>query len=235
MILTDDNFATIVAAVEGGRGLYDNLRMKYIRVQMIMLAGFILTFLGAGFFDALADGVSPPPPADPLDQLRRRRPPRLRARLRRRHPRPHEPQTPITRRTRHRRPSPSASARRPPHRHRHPRRRRRGEDRCDLATATTMGLTTISSSTSPPPSNGAASTTTIFTPSHHRQRPLRLLMLAALTLTFLVTTIDGLQRIFDTVDLLGPQWRACLIPVIAYIALAETGKLILRHMGHDPR
>ena len=55
MILTDDNFATIVTAVEGGRGLYDNL-MKYVRVQMIMLAGFILTFVGAGIFD-IANGT----------------------------------------------------------------------------------------------------------------------------------------------------------------------------------
>ena len=54
MILTDDNFATIVTAVEGGRGLYDNL-MKYVRVQMIMLAGFILMFVGAGIFD-IANG-----------------------------------------------------------------------------------------------------------------------------------------------------------------------------------
>ena len=33
MILTDDNFATIVGAVEYGRGLYDNL-LKYLRFQM---------------------------------------------------------------------------------------------------------------------------------------------------------------------------------------------------------
>ena len=36
MILTDDDFATIVKAVELGRGLYDNLK-KYIRFQMGVL------------------------------------------------------------------------------------------------------------------------------------------------------------------------------------------------------
>ena len=55
MILTDDNFATIVKAVEQGRALYDNL-MRYIRFQMACLFGFISTFLGASIFNIL-DGV----------------------------------------------------------------------------------------------------------------------------------------------------------------------------------
>ena len=38
MILTDDNFATIVRAIEYGRELYDNLS-KYIRFQMAALVG----------------------------------------------------------------------------------------------------------------------------------------------------------------------------------------------------
>jgi Ca2+-transporting ATPase len=53
MILTDDNFATIVKAVELGRGLYDNLT-KYIRFQMGVLVGFIVTFLGASIFNVVA-------------------------------------------------------------------------------------------------------------------------------------------------------------------------------------
>jgi P-type Ca2+ transporter type 2C len=53
MILTDDNFATIVKAVEQGRALYDNL-MRYIRFQMACLFGFIATFLGASIFNILS-------------------------------------------------------------------------------------------------------------------------------------------------------------------------------------
>jgi Ca2+-transporting ATPase len=52
MILTDDNFATIVRAVELGRSLYDNL-MRYIRFQIAVLFGFIGTFLGASIFNIL--------------------------------------------------------------------------------------------------------------------------------------------------------------------------------------
>jgi Ca2+-transporting ATPase len=53
MILTDDNFATIVKAVELGRGLYDNLT-KYIRFQIGVLAGLIITFLGSSIFNVLS-------------------------------------------------------------------------------------------------------------------------------------------------------------------------------------
>jgi Ca2+-transporting ATPase len=52
MILTDDNFATIVKAVELGRALYDSL-VKYIDFQMARLFGFILLFLGAALFNIL--------------------------------------------------------------------------------------------------------------------------------------------------------------------------------------
>src|SRR3954449_13368611 len=55
MILTDDNFATIVKAVELGRDLYDNL-MRYIRFQMACLFGFIATFLGSSLL-FIAGGV----------------------------------------------------------------------------------------------------------------------------------------------------------------------------------
>jgi Ca2+-transporting ATPase len=50
MILSDDNFATIVYAVEQGRKIYDNLT-KYIRFVLVLLVVFVLTFLGAALFN----------------------------------------------------------------------------------------------------------------------------------------------------------------------------------------
>jgi Ca2+-transporting ATPase len=63
MILTDDNFATIVNAVEYGRSLYDNL-LKYLRFQMSTLVAYIAIFIGAGIF-GIAAGV----PLNPLQIL----------------------------------------------------------------------------------------------------------------------------------------------------------------------
>jgi Ca2+-transporting ATPase len=54
MILSDDNFSTIVFAVEQGRKIYDNLT-KYIRFVLVLLVAFVLTFLGASLFN-LANG-----------------------------------------------------------------------------------------------------------------------------------------------------------------------------------
>jgi P-type Ca2+ transporter type 2C len=53
MILTDDDFATIVEAVSQGRKLYDNLT-KYVRFVLISLVAFVLTFLGATLFNIAA-------------------------------------------------------------------------------------------------------------------------------------------------------------------------------------
>jgi Ca2+-transporting ATPase len=63
MILTDDNFSTIVKAVEVGRGLYDNLA-RYVRFQIGGLFGYIFTFLGASIFN-VARGI----PLLPLQTL----------------------------------------------------------------------------------------------------------------------------------------------------------------------
>ncbi|MER5386392.1 HAD-IC family P-type ATPase [Streptomyces sp. NPDC002688] len=60
MILSDDNFATIVYAVEQGRKLYDNLT-KYIRFVLLLLVTFVLTFLGATIFNIAAGEPFTPP------------------------------------------------------------------------------------------------------------------------------------------------------------------------------
>ena len=59
LVLTDDNFSTLVHAVELGRSIYQKIT-AYIRFQMSQLIGLVVLFLAASIFD-IADGVAMTP------------------------------------------------------------------------------------------------------------------------------------------------------------------------------
>jgi Ca2+-transporting ATPase len=233
MILTDDNFATIVHAVEGGRGIYDNL-MKYVRIQLIELGAFILLFVGAGIFD-VANGAPLTPlqilwinfAIDVLLAIGLGFDAAVPGLMRRR---PRDASAPIVDR---------------------PLGIRLGflalvmaavalgvvawgEERYDLAVATTMGLTTLSLMHIVAAVEVREPTQTIFSRyTIENQRFVQLLGLT-LVLTFLVTELNFLQRIFDTVSLTSSQWGICLLGPIVYLAIAELMKVADRRTGSSP-
>ena len=70
MILTDDNFATIVHAVEGGRAIYDNI-VTFVRFQLTTNISAILTILDRAARRARRHLQRHP---DPVREHHRRRP-----------------------------------------------------------------------------------------------------------------------------------------------------------------
>ena len=103
-----------------------------------------------------------------------------------------------------------------------------GEERYDLVVATTMGLTTLSLLHIVAALEAREPTGSIFSGYTFANRRFVQLIGAALALTFLVTELQPLQRIFDTVPLTSSQWGICLLGPIAFLAFVELGKLAAR-------
>jgi Ca2+-transporting ATPase len=106
-----------------------------------------------------------------------------------------------------------------------------GEDRYDLATATTMGLTTLSLMHVVAALEVREPLGTIFARYTIENRRFVQLIGASLVLTFLATELSFLQRILDTVSLTSTQWGVCLLGPIVFVAVAELGKVVDRRTG----
>ncbi len=110
-----------------------------------------------------------------------------------------------------------------------------GETRYGLAVATTMGFVTTALMHIVASLEWRDPERTIFTGSTIANGRFNLMVLLALVFTFMATTLNGLERILETVDLSGAQWRACWLAVLAYLVFAELEKLILPRITHNER
>ncbi|MET0902394.1 MAG: cation-transporting P-type ATPase [Acidimicrobiales bacterium] len=231
MILTDDNFATIVRAVEYGRELYDNLS-KYIRFQMAALVGFIATFLGAAIF-GIADGI----PFSPLAVLWIN----------------FVVQVPIAIALGFDKPLPGLMDRKP-----RPLAqpvldvpqwvravalgvliaaatlwaRDAFDGWAGALIATTMAVTVFSLMNVALGMSARSQTRTIFTRDLISDRRQLTLYGGTIVAIILATELDVLNRILDTTSLTGGQWLVCLLLAAGLIAVEEITKLVLRQRSH---
>ena len=227
MILTDDNFATIVSAVSYGRALYDNL-VKYLRFQMSTLVAYIAIFLTAGVLD-IAGGV----PLNPLQILWLNM----------------VVDIPIAIALGFDKPTKGLMAR-PPRPVAAPVLSRAnwvrlciqgalmtvgslvayqvGEDLGGVVVASTMLLTTLSIFHVVAGLMSRDQLATIFDrdalPGVAQLRRYGLAVLAIVA----ITTIDLLERIFGTVELDGQQWGICVAIAMSLLLVEEGIKLVLR-------
>ena len=228
MILSDDNFATIVRAVQKGRAVYDNLN-KFIRFVMLELAAYIITFLGASILNIAAGQPFSASQILYINFL---------------------VNAPLGIALGMDKESPGLMERAP--RPRDATLMTRGL----LTTAGLVGLfmavTTlwlISYGTTHYGSAGIGSsigltafslmivaaafqarsvTATALTPETFDNKHLNWTVLAEVVLAVLITQMDVMRRIFGTEQLTAGQWLLALLPAIALFFLWEVGKLVAR-------
>ncbi|MFF0739675.1 cation-translocating P-type ATPase [Streptomyces sp. NPDC004111] len=232
VILADDNFATIVHAVEQGRKIYNNLT-KYIRFVLVLLVTFVLTFLGATLFDIA--GGEPFTPAQVLwihffvnaafgfslgfD--------RIRSNLMTRRPRPRgEPVmtgalmltvglvgTAITVGLLG--------------------MIKLGESRFDsTAVGNSIAFTTFSLCLIVAALECRDQTGTVLTVDTFDSKQLNWTLLGEFVLAVMVTQTDVFNRLLDTTPLTLGQFGWALLPALALLALWELGKLLARRRAH---
>jgi Ca2+-transporting ATPase len=228
MILSDDNFATIMRAVEQGRGVYDNLN-KFIRFVMLELVAYIITFLGASILNIAAGQPFSPSqilyinflvnaPLGVALGMDKEAPGLMNLR-----PRPRDA-TIMTRGllttaglvglfmavcslalisygTTH---------------------------YGDVAIGTSMGVTAFSLLLIAAAFQARSLTATALTTETFDNRRLNWTALAEVVLAVLITGWEVMRRLFGTVQLSLTQWALALVPAVVLFFLWELGKLVAR-------
>ena len=233
MILTDDNFGTLVNAVEIGRRVYEKV-VAYVRYQMTQLLALVMLFVAATAFN-INQGVALTPSmvlyllffvtvagvvviaVDPGDPDVMHRPPR-------------DPKVPITNRT---------------------------AVLFWLLYAAVLFLAAltplVAGPDQPSPERASASMTmtfvvmglgTVFNALTNRRDPASGLIppilkavaisLAPVVLIVLATEVGFLQRSLLTQELTGMQWLACIALALALPVVIEAGKWIRRSRAPKP-
>jgi len=228
MILSDDNFATIMHAVEKGREVYDNLN-KFIRFVMLELVAYIITFLGASILNIAAGQPFSAPQVLYINFL---------------------VNAPLGVAIGFDQASPGLMRLKP--RLRDASIMTKGllitaglvglffavctlaliaygkSHYGSVAVGASMGLTAFSLLLVTSAFHARSVTASTFTQATFDNRQLNWTALAEVALAVLITQMDALRRVFGTVQLSDKQWALALIPAVALFFVWELGKLIAR-------
>jgi Ca2+-transporting ATPase len=234
MILQDDDFATIIYAVEQGRSLYDNLN-KYIRFILITLVTFVATFLFATLLNIAAGQPFSAAQILWINFLI---------------------DTPLGVALGFDKETPGLMSRKPLKRGANILDRSMlttvglvglamtvallslisyGQASTDsIVVATTMGLTAFSFMRIVGSWESRSVKDSVFSLSTFDNRQLNLFVGLVLVLMVAVTEVGFLQRIIGTQHLTIEQWGLCFSAGVALLLLWEGGKLVARRRGGAP-